>query len=43
MKLITDQIYDKGLSGMLRAVSDTAKYGGLTVGPYIINDEVKKE
>ncbi|KPV45073.1 ketol-acid reductoisomerase [Acidiplasma aeolicum] len=42
MKLITDQIYDKGLSGMLRAVSDTAKYGGLTVGPYIINDEVKK-
>ncbi len=42
MKLITDQIYEKGLSGMLRAVSDTAKYGGLTVGPYIINEDVKK-
>ncbi|WMT52095.1 MAG: ketol-acid reductoisomerase [Ferroplasma sp.] len=42
MKLITDQIYEKGLSGMMRAVSDTAKYGGLTVGPYVINEEVKK-
>ena len=42
MKLITDQIYEKGLSGMLRAVSDTAKYGGLTVGPYVINEDVKK-
>ncbi len=42
MKLITDQIYEKGLSGMLRAVSDTAKYGGLTVGPYLINEDVKK-
>ncbi len=42
MKLITDQIFDKGLSGMLRAVSDTAKYGGLTTGPYLINDDVRK-
>ncbi len=42
MKLITDQIYQSGLSGMMRAVSDTAKYGGLTVGPYVINEDVKK-
>ncbi len=42
MKLITDQIYENGLSGMLRAVSDTAKYGGLTVGKYVINDDVRK-
>ena len=42
MKLITDQIYENGISGMMRAVSDTAKYGGLTVGPYVINEDVKK-
>ena len=27
---------------MLRAVSDTAKYGGLTVGPKIIDEHVKE-
>ncbi len=42
MKLITDQIYENGISGMMRAVSDTAKYGGLTVGPYVIDEDVKK-
>ncbi len=28
---------------MLRAVSDTAKYGGLTVGPRVIDERVKKK
>ena len=42
MKLITDQIYENVISGMMRAVSDTAKYGGLTVGPYVIDEDVKK-
>ncbi|WP_048059495.1 ketol-acid reductoisomerase [Picrophilus oshimae] len=42
MKLIVDQVFEKGISGMLRAVSDTAKYGGLTTGKYIINDDVRK-
>ncbi len=27
---------------MLRAVSDTAKYGGLTVGPKVIDERVKE-
>jgi len=27
---------------MLKAVSDTAKYGGLTVGPKIIDEHVKE-
>lgn len=42
IKLITDQIYEKGLTGMLNAVSDTAKYGGLTVGKLVINEDTKK-
>lgn len=41
-KLIIDQIYRGGVVGMLRAVSDTAKYGGLTVGPKVIDARVKK-
>jgi ketol-acid reductoisomerase len=41
-KLIIDLIYRGGLIGMLRAVSDTAKYGGLTVGPKIIDEHVKE-
>jgi len=41
-KLIMDLIYQKGLIGMLRAVSDTAKYGGLTVGSKVIDDHVRE-
>jgi ketol-acid reductoisomerase len=41
-KLIIDLIYRGGLTGMLRAVSDTAKYGGLTIGPKIIDEHVKE-
>ncbi|MCS7095500.1 MAG: ketol-acid reductoisomerase [Candidatus Bathyarchaeota archaeon] len=40
-KLIMDLIYQKGFIGMLRAVSDTAKYGGITVGPKVIDEHVK--
>lgn len=42
-KLIMDLIYQKGISGMLKSVSDTAKYGGLTVGPKIIDESVKEK
>jgi ketol-acid reductoisomerase len=42
LKLIVDLIYSGGLMGMLRAVSDTAKYGGLTVGPRIVDEHVKE-
>ncbi|MGB9714238.1 MAG: ketol-acid reductoisomerase [Candidatus Bathyarchaeales archaeon] len=41
-KLIMDLIYQRGITGMLKAVSDTAKYGGLTVGPKVLDENVKE-
>jgi len=41
-KLIMDLIYSGGLLYMLKNVSDTAKYGGLTVGPKVIDESVKE-
>jgi ketol-acid reductoisomerase len=41
-KLIMDLIYRNGITGMLEAISDTAKYGGLTIGPKIIDEHVKE-
>jgi len=41
-KLIMDLIYERGIVGMLKAVSDTAKYGGLAVGPKIVDEHVKE-
>jgi len=41
-KLIMDLIYKSGITGMLKAVSDTAKYGGLVVGPKVIDEHVKE-
>ncbi|MEM3737334.1 MAG: ketol-acid reductoisomerase [Candidatus Bathyarchaeia archaeon] len=41
-KLIMDLIYERGVAGMLRGVSETARYGGLTVGPKVIDDHVKE-
>ncbi|MGQ9478620.1 MAG: ketol-acid reductoisomerase [Thermoproteota archaeon] len=43
LKLIVDLIWAKGLTGMWQAVSDTAKYGGLTRGSFIIDEEVKRK
>ncbi|MCS7138335.1 MAG: ketol-acid reductoisomerase [Candidatus Caldarchaeum sp.] len=42
LKLIVDLIYQGGMVHMLKAVSDTAKYGGLTVGPLIVDSHVRK-
>ena len=42
LKLIVDLIYKSGISGMYRAVSETAKYGGMAVGPTIIDDYVEE-
>ena len=42
LKLIVDLIYKSGISGMYRAVSDTAKYGGMAVGPSIVDDRVEE-
>lgn len=41
LKLIVDLIYKSGISGMYRAVSDTAKYGGMKIGPMIVDDHVE--
>ncbi|MFW6034711.1 MAG: ketol-acid reductoisomerase [Halothermotrichaceae bacterium] len=43
LKLIVDLMYEDGLSGMRYSVSDTAQYGDITVGPRLINDQVKAE
>lgn len=33
LKFIVDLIHEAGLSGMRKLISDTAKWGELTVGP----------
>lgn len=43
LKLIVDLIYETGISGMRYSISDTAKYGDVTRGPRIINEEVRGE
>lgn len=43
LKLIVDLIYKNGLLGMRKAVSNTAEYGDLTVGPKIIDEKVKNK
>ncbi|MFH1327454.1 MAG: ketol-acid reductoisomerase, partial [Candidatus Bathyarchaeota archaeon] len=42
-KLIMDLIYERGISGMLRGVSETARFGGLIIGPKIIDNHVKEQ
>ncbi len=42
LKLIVDLIYEKGISGMREVISDTAEYGDLTRGKYVINEETKE-
>jgi ketol-acid reductoisomerase len=41
LKLIVDLMYEKGIAGMRDGISTTAKYGDITVGPYIIDESVK--
>jgi ketol-acid reductoisomerase len=41
-KLIMDLIWEKGFTGMLMNVSETARFGGLTVGPQVIDNHVKE-
>ena len=43
MKLIVDLIYKGGFAGMYKKVSNTAKYGGLTVGPKVLPDRATKK
>ncbi|MBD3246886.1 MAG: ketol-acid reductoisomerase [Candidatus Omnitrophica bacterium] len=43
LKLITDLVYSKGISGMRHVVSDTAEYGDLTRGGRVIPASAKTE
>ena len=43
MKLIVDLIYEGGLMEMWNSVSDTAEYGGLTRGKYVVDEEYARE
>lgn len=43
MKLIVDMIYEGGIGWMRYSISDTAKYGDITVGKRIINEDTRKE
>lgn len=40
-KLIVDLIVAKGIAGMRESISDTAAYGGLVIGPRLIDDEMR--
>ena len=42
LKLIVDLIYKHGIAGMRMAISNTAEYGDLTVGPKIVDARAKK-
>jgi ketol-acid reductoisomerase len=42
LKFIVDLIHEAGLAGMRALISDTAKWGELTVGRRIVNDAVQK-
>jgi ketol-acid reductoisomerase len=39
LKLIVDLIHEGGLANMWQSVSNTAEYGGMIVGPKIINEQ----
>jgi ketol-acid reductoisomerase len=42
LKFIVDLIYEAGISGMRKLISDTAKWGELTVGSKIVDQTVQK-
>jgi len=42
LKLIVDLIHEGGLTKMWKFVSNTAEYGGLTVGPKVINEKSRE-
>jgi len=43
LKLIVDIIYEEGIQGMRKKVSDTAEYGDLTRGPRIVTSKTRAE
>src|SRR5438128_8723017 len=43
LKFIVDLIHEEGIAGMRSLISDTAKWGSLTVGPRIVDSSVRKK
>ncbi len=43
LKFIVDLIHEAGIAGMRRLISDTARWGELTVGPKIVDQTVQKQ
>lgn len=43
LKLIVDMIQRYGIAGMYRRVSETARYGGMTRGPMVMDKDVKEK
>jgi len=43
LKLIVDLMYESGIAGMRFSISETAKWGDVSVGPAIIDSAVKKK
>jgi ketol-acid reductoisomerase len=41
LKLIVDLFYEGGIGGMYYSVSETAEYGGMTVGPRVVDSSTK--
>jgi len=42
LKLIIDLVYEHGIEGMMRAVSNTAEYGGRTRGKWVIDERARE-
>jgi ketol-acid reductoisomerase len=42
VKLITDLMFESGIAGMRRAISDTAEWGGFVSGPRVVGDEARQ-
>ena len=42
LKLMVDLLYEGGISKMMSGISHTAQYGGLAIGPKIVDDHVKE-
>ncbi len=42
LKLIVDLIYEHGIEGMMRAVSNTAEFGGRTRGKWVIDERARE-
>jgi len=42
LKLIVDLVYEHGIEGMMKAVSNTAEYGGRTRGKWLIDERARE-